>query len=314
MVSRPWVIFLLLPLLGLRGVAADDAPVAVGAAFETFIVGTTTYRQVRVMSVNPRTLVIRHTGGMASIRLRDLAPEWQARFGYDPKVEAAAESAEREAPKRVSPAPRPAPKKAVSKFDTLLQQFGQAAEIRPEVDLRQKFLQLELSVKSQGRRPSCAIFAVVSALEFQHAELTGKAEKFSEEYLIWAVRQSIRRLPADDAAGGEIEDQDAGFTLAEVVTALRAYGIPLQASMPNTFGSRMAAIEDPAAAIIDDARNHQRVFVHALPARGPVSLLNNAVHALNAGPCPWAWPGRTTGRCARATSAARSRCPARGMP
>ena len=143
--------------------------------------------------------------------------------------------------------------------------------LQAEVDLRPRFFQLELGVKNQGHRPSCAVFAIVSALEFQNAELTGKVEKFSEEYLIWAVRKSVRRLPSAAAAapadpGGE-EYQDEGFALAEVVAALRAYGIPLQASMPNTFGSRIESIEDPPPAIVQEARSHQRVFVHQVPGR-----------------------------------------------
>jgi hypothetical protein len=77
--------------------------------------------------------------------------------------------------------------------------------------------------------------------------------------------------------------QDEGFSLAEVVSALRAYGIPLQASMPNTFGRRIEAIENPPPAIVQEARAHQRVFAHQLPGRDRVTRLNNIVLALNNG-------------------------------
>ena len=139
-------------------------------------------------------------------------------------------------------------------------------------------------MKNQGYRPSCAIFAVVSALEFQNAELVGHAEKFSEEYLIWAVRRSTHRINPVAAADGVVEEgADEGFSLGEVVEALRAYGIPLQATMPNTYGLKISAIEEPPPAIIQEASQHQRVFVHQLPGRDNSTRLNNLVTALNAG-------------------------------
>jgi hypothetical protein len=183
----------------------------------------------------------------------------------------------------------------------MLQKFGQPATAQAEVDLRPKIFQLELGVKNQGRRPSCAIFAVVCALEFQNAELAGHVEKFSEEYLIWAVRKTVQRLPVPGAAptddASSKEDKDEGFSLSEVVAALRAYGIPLQASMPNTFGRKIEAIEDPPPAIIQEARSHQRVFVHLVPGRDATTRINNIVQALNAGvpvPVGMGWPNYRT--------------------
>jgi hypothetical protein len=96
-----------------------------------------------------------------------------------------------------------------------------------------------------------------------------------------------------DAATEAKDDTDDGFALSEVVAALRAYGIPRQSSMPNTFGSRIGAIEEPPAAIIAEARTHQKVFVHLLPGRDAPTRLNNLVQALNAGvpvAVGMAWP------------------------
>lgn len=284
---------------------AADSTLAPGSKLDELTVGAVTYRQVIVRSLNARTIVITHAGGLASVRLRDLAPEWQARFHFDPTLEAAAETTPSATPGAAAQRPAPAtakpgaPKKAAARFDLLLQQFGRSAEVRPEVDLRAKFLQLELGVKNQGHRPSCAIFAVVSALEFQNAELAGRVEIFSEEYLIWAVRKTVQRTPPPGAtAGGDAaEDADEGFALPEVVEALRAYGIPLQSTMPNTFGSKINAIEEPPAAIVEEARKHQRIFVHRLPGRDPATLINNLVQALNAGvpiPVGLAWPNART--------------------
>lgn len=275
-------------LLGLLLTGVAQEPAA-GTRIDSLTVGDNTYRQVQVRSVSARTVMITHSSGMASIRLRDLSPEWQTRFHYDPVAEAAAdEAAKSTAVAPVSPSTHQAKRvdaDNASKLDALLRKFGQPAAVQPAVDLRPKFFQLELGVKNQGRRPSCAIFAVVSALEFQNAEVSGHVEKFSEEYLTWAVRKTVQRLPAAGTAevAAAAEDKDDGFTLSEVVAALRAYGIPLQSSMPNTFGRKIDSIEDPPIPIISEARSHQRVFVHHLPGRDAATRLNNIVQALNAG-------------------------------
>jgi hypothetical protein len=292
----PSVILIL--TLAVVGQAVADPEFGPGSLIESLTVGSVTYQDVQVRSVNARTLFFTYRGGMASVHLRDLSPVWQARFHYNQVAEAAADEALDKAPPPVS-RPRVAhvtPLPAGSTFDRLLQSFGQPAEIRPEVDLRPKYFQLELGVKNQGHRPSCAVFAIVGALELQNAELAGKVEKFSEEYLIWATRQTVHRLPPPDAVapdGAAADEQDEGFALTEVVEALRAYGIPLQASMPNTFGSKMQSIEDPPPAIVQEARSHQRVFVHQLPGRDEATRLNSIVQALDAGvpvPAGMSWP------------------------
>ena len=273
-----------------------------GMVLESLAVGSTLYSHATVRSISARTVVIMHADGMTSIRLRDLSPEWQARFGYDPATEAAVEQATRAA---ASPAPKTKRVRAPhsdTRFEMLLQQFGQPAEVRPDVDLRPTFFKLELGVKNQGRRPSCAIFSIVGALEFQNAELTGQVEKLSEEYLIWAVRKTVQRVARPAAApeaAPATEDADEGFSLSEVVNALRTYGIPLQASMPNTFGRDIASIEEPAPAIVAQARAHRRVYVHEVAGRDPATRINNLVHAMNTGvpvAIGIAWPNYRTMR------------------
>ena len=272
--------------------AADPGPVppGLGASFETLQVGAVTYHQVQVRSVNARTLVIAHSGGVASIRLRDLSPELQARFGYNPVAEAAADEAlQRAAPqhqqeRHAQAAPRPA--ETDSKFENLLQRFGQQPEIKGEIDLRPRFFQLELGVKEQGRRPSCAVFAVVSALEYQNAEVTGRPEKLSEEYLIWATRKILHGAarPAATAEGrNEGGDEDEGFAISDVVTALRTYGIPPQSSMPDTLGRKMADIAEPSPEVITEARTHRLVYVHLVPGRDNAARIGNIIEALNTG-------------------------------
>lgn len=277
-------------------------PVLVGTRFDVLEVGQRTYRHAQVRSFNARTLVISHDGGVASVRLRDLNPELRAAFGYDPAAEASADAELRAAQSRASaPRGRPTPTSASpgrsgaassAAFERLMQSFGKPPEVRAVVDFRPKYFELGLNVKNQGIRPSCAVFAIVSALEFQNAQLTGRPELFSEEYLLWATCQTLSRPPrvarlddgaeADGPAGKEVEDE--GFALAEVVTALRAYGIPLQTRMPYRYG-RGPTAENPPEDIVEEARSHQRVSVIALPGREPATRVANLLHALNAG-----WP------------------------
>ena len=294
----PCVAALSLCLLLSVGHAQEIGP---GAKLDSLPVGSTTYRQVQVRSVNVRTVMITHSGGMASIRLRDLAPEWQARFHYDAAAEAAADEAARNAP---PPTPvvhraKPPASKGPSKIDALLLQFGQPAVVQTEVDLRPKFFELELGVKSQGMRPSCAVFAVVSALEFQNAEIAGKVEKFSEEYLIWAVRKTTRRLPPPNssapAEAGEQDYQDEGFALGEVVAALHG---PMASPCSRACPTRSAAGSIPSGIRLRPSCRRPAV-ISGFPSskcRAGIGrpLLNNLVQALNAGvpiAVGMSWPG-----------------------
>jgi hypothetical protein len=277
-----------------RAAAPAPVPPGLGVSLGTLHVGATTYHRVKLLSINARTIVIIHSGGMASIRLRDLPPELQSRFGYRPAAESAADEAlPRAGEMAAEPHPResraPAgPAESDSKFEDLLQHFGLKPEVKNEIDLRPRFFQLELGVKEQGHRPSCAVFAVVSALEYQNAEVTGETEKLSEEYLIWATRKTLNHAsrPAENSTTGERDSPsgaDEGFSLSDVVLALRAYGIPPQSAMPNTVRGKMADIPEPSPALIEQARTHRRVFVHLVPGHDTTARIDNIIHALNHG-------------------------------
>ncbi len=275
---------------------AGSARLGVGATFDSLQIGATTYQHVQVRSVNARTMMISHAGGLTSVRLRDLPPELQAAFGYDPAADAAADaalsSAQAAARHAAETAPKPVQKPASSElygFDALLQSFGRPPEIRPVVDLRPRFAALGLNVKNQGPRPSCAVFAIVSALELQNGQITGQPERFSEEYLVWATSKILNRAPrprpsaetADTGDSEALETADEGFSLSEVVTALRTYGIPPQSAMPYSFARSGEA--DPPPAVVAAARSHRRVSVNALPGRDQATRLANLIHALDAG-------------------------------
>ena len=271
-----------------RAATPVPVPPGQGVSLGTLHVGTITYHQVTLLSVNARTIVIRHSGGMASIRLRDLPAELQSRFGYSPAAESAADEALQRA-NTENAKPRKQDSSAAvqradpnSKFDDLLLHIGQKPELKSEIDLRPRFRQLDLGVKNQGRRPSCAVFAVVSALEFENAELVGQAERFSEEYLLWATRKTLNREARPDMEPSS-DDADEGFSLAEVLLALRAYGIPPQEAMPNAGYSKMTDIPEPSPELIGQARTHRRVSVHTLTGYDAVSQIDNIILALNSG-------------------------------
>lgn len=269
------------------------------------------YKQVVIRSISARSVTIVHSEGIASVPLRDLNPALQERFAYSPAAEEKADAGIKNATERER-IRREAEERRIKKarmnqqqqrYEKLLQGFVNPPVLRTEVDLRPRFFALDLAVKNQGRRPSCAVFAVVSALEFLNAEVAGKPERLSEEYLIWGTRRLLRRpaaplgtpVTAESAASTEAEEAslDEGFSLGEVVMGLRAFGIPLNESMPNTMGTKMAAIAEPTAAVVEEARARRKVFIHPIPGRETTLMLPNIIHALNAGipvPVGLRWP------------------------
>jgi hypothetical protein len=279
-------------------------------SFPELQIGLKTYREVRVRSVNPSTLVFSHAEGLASIPLKTLSPDLQARFGYNAEAAALHEHRlaqardEAELKRRRIPVSVAAPPESSedSRFGPLLRNFGQPVQIETDgVDLRPQFA--ELTPKNQGRRPSCSVFAVVGALEYQLAEQSGQVEKLSEDYLIWATQKTLNRLPTpldsgeDDDATAHYAQRDQGFALQEVVMALRGYGVPAQSSMPNTFGTGMREIATPEPDVIAEARNRCRVHVHSLPGRDNPTRIVNILHALNARipvPIGLRWPHGST--------------------
>lgn len=300
----------------LRAQSPDTAAAAIsrlvpGSTLDRLTVGNVTYTQVRVRTVSAQTAMIQHEGGIVSLRLSDLSPELQQRFGYNSGA-AAAEAEKQKAAsaaaevrrqeilatqrkayaKRIAARANALPDE--TKIDQVLRSFGETPQLQPKVDLRTRYNELGLWIKNQGARPSCAVFAIVSALEFQSAEINGAAERFSEEYLLWATRKTLHRAPRsiDTSATAENQDpDDEGFALTEVVNALRTYGIPARDRVPNRFSG--ATIEEPPADIITEARDSRRVAIHLLPGRDGAILAANVVQALNAGipvPVGIGWP------------------------
>lgn len=272
------------------GVAPVNVLFKKGDRLAVLEVGEKKYEDVVIKSISSRTVMFLHRGGMASLKLSDLPPAWQKGFGYDPEAERASDQRQEQArlerlrkqKEAVAKTKAVTATKNKSKFDQALLGFGKPANILKDgVDFRPRFRDLGLYAKDQGRRPSCAVFAVVSAMEYLHAENTGQVAKFSEEYLIWATLQSINRPILMASLTGD--DADTGFALTEVVTALRSYGVPLHQSMPNTIGPQSNLVNAPPAEVIAEARARTQAFVHQVPGRDNPTRLNNIVQALNAG-------------------------------
>ena len=315
-----WIL-LTASFLGAAEVADSLSPLPhtlVGTELGTIKVGPRTYHEVRIKSHNARSLVFTHRGGLASALLRDVSADLQDLLGYDPS---------KPEPPRPSPVPSiipetPPPEEEPgesgdntvlaadggpkpSSFDDLLTSFGTPPELRPTQNLRDEFTRLSFTVKSQGRRPSCAIFAIMSALEYQNAKATGVSQKLSEEYLIWATRRITGQAPAPSTVPAraplspsglpevEIPPKDLGYTLTEVVSGLRAFGVAAYFEMPNRGSESQAARSTPDETLIASARTRRLVNILPITGRNNYAILSNIIQALNHGypvPVSLRWP------------------------
>lgn len=271
--------------------AEAPAKLAAGSKLEQLVIGKATYTNVTIRSVNARTATITHDGGMKSLLLRDLPADLQQRFGYNPeaaqaqeaKAKAGQAAAEEQQKQRIAAAANRnqlARTKGGGKIDQLLSSFGGPPTLETVVDFRPQMRDFGLWVKDQGFRPSCSIFAIVSALELQTSELTGKATRFSEEYLIWATSKSVGLAAVNAKYNFHDSTNDIGFTLPDVVTAVRSYGALTHERMQYRKGG---PIEQPSDELIREAQTSRRVIIHAIPSVDRVTMISNIVHALNAG-------------------------------
>jgi hypothetical protein len=141
-------------------------------------------------------------------------------------------------------------------------------EFKPEVDLRPIFVEYSLYLKNQGARPSCSVFAIVSALEYEYARQYGLNEQFSEEFLIWAFRRAYPGKPVND-----------GYNFGQLIEVLRSTGIARRSVVPDSFASYLKDQNPPAAAIEDAAA---RRTYHVVPFDPDDKLLlTRVVAALN---------------------------------
>ena len=242
---------------------------------ETWIVAGERYERVRVFEVNPDGVTVYHAKGIKRFDLAELPGELQARFGYDAADAAAFRARESEDRKAALAAQR----ERLARLRALREQQERGSpdpkvippeEVRfyPEHDLRPFYTENGLYAKNQGRRPSCSIFALVSALEYEQARRTGRSERLSEEFLIWATLQLQPGIALD-----------SGFNFPEVITALQTFGIPPHDLMPNTVARRAEDIR-PTLRALEAARDQKKVLP-VLFRRTDPHLVERLVGVLN---------------------------------
>jgi hypothetical protein len=75
------------------------------------------------------------------------------------------------------------------------------------------------------------------------------------------------------------QNYDAGFSLSQVVTGLRSYGIIPRDRLPNHFWGKATTPPDD---VINDAKYSRKLSIQPIPGEGE-QLVKNIVHALNSG-------------------------------
>ncbi|MGF1449476.1 MAG: C1 family peptidase [Opitutales bacterium] len=258
---------------------------------ERMQIGGRVYEDAEILRVTPESVTLRHAGGLTQLMLRELPREWQERLEYDPDAatnfrngldEALAQRLSGSPSGNGSPPSRTAVPDSEGGAGRILSSIGTEPKLYAEVDFRPVYQELDLSARDQGPRPSCSVFAMVSALEFQNALAKGRAEKLSEEYLVWATARSLgisQEYAAQNSANAP--PIESGFSLLEVVQALRAYGIARQDQMSNTFARTFVEIEPPTTNVIESARSRQRIAAFTLPGREGKARVDSVLHALN---------------------------------
>ncbi len=175
-----------------------------------------------------------------------------------------------------------------------------AATWKEEVDLRPEFNRLGLYTEVQGARPSCAVFALTGALEYQIGLLpaTGagnlpKARRLSEDFLLWGTLQESRSFRSRHT---EIADSP-GFSFQEVCLAISHRGLAWQDEQPNTFAPGLGNLAEPSVELQKKAPGRWEVKSYFLNSSDPEKFLTQTVLLLNAG-VPVAigldWPDEAT--------------------
>ncbi len=275
----------------------SDAVAADNAYFEELYVGGDVYTQVTVNKVTPTYLFITHSGGLSQVFLRDLSPKLQQRFGYDPAAERPKAPPPVAKPKQK---PKPKPRENAAQYAAARQPSSSLLRAMQRFRAEPTILQDQIFhddvkqylregdrfalVKSQGRRPSCSVFAVISALELQRARSTGRYVRLSEAYTLWAVRESLgMNSPITDALtltdSTDDRTEDVGYTLGEVLFAVNAFGILEEEQMRYGLGAN-AREETPEKRLFKEAQANGKIVSYEL--RGtPETLADQIIHCCN---------------------------------
>jgi hypothetical protein len=257
-------------------------PAGVGATAETVTIKGITYHALKLKSVSRTGIVLQHGGGLLSVVWGDLPEKWRHALASQiprdtppvptatPKPVVVRKGAP---PPAATPLPAPGADGKGPVIRSLFAAFGRKPALNTSVDLRPALRDFGMWIKNQGPQPSCSVYAILGAVEYQYAQKIGKPVRFDPQELLIATEAVTRRRRFADAADPAA---DAGFTLPEVVDAIRKHGLRVS---ENYLQETLRRDPEAAAATLPTPR----VILHYLPeAERPVALLN-LVHALNAG-------------------------------
>jgi hypothetical protein len=118
--------------------------------------------------------------------------------------------------------------------------------IAPMVDLRPEIRKLGLSIRDQGNRATCSVFATTFLIEYHTARTTGAQDlDLSEEYLNWAKNRANKT----DVDGGKFTD---------IIHGYQEFGMVPITDMPNrpTFNPNHPDL--PRKAVIASGKEFQR--------------------------------------------------------
>jgi len=246
--------------------------------FEEFHVQEKTYYKVKIREITENSIIIIHSKGISQISKNELSPELRNRLSVaansNARVNVVASAPQSQ---DLSPSVGNFFRKQTDLSQKILTKFGSAPRLANKVDFRPQFNALGIGAKNQGFRPSCVVFSVIGALEYEESILRGHLCRYSEEYLIWATRKS---LGLDNKK--KRQDEDEGFNLVEVTQALKTYGVPLEEEMAyNPSGDN--EIKQPSAEIIKKSSLTQNINPFMITGRSPEDQIDNIIHALNEG-------------------------------
>ncbi len=136
---------------------------------------------------------------------------------------------------------------------TFIERF--ASGLEPEVDLRPQIKQRHISIRNQGNRGTCTVFATTFLIEYQKAGMVGSTggPLLSEEYLNWA---------GNKATG---ENSDGGF-FTKFISGYHAWGIAPAKDMRYRATYNATHPDTPSKAAIAAA---QAMF----PQKYPITIL-----------------------------------------
>lgn len=135
-----------------------------------------------------------------------------------------------------------------------------ADALPPSVDLRPNFVRWKLDLRKQGGRPTCSVFATVSAMEYALARRLDRGVPLSVEFANWAANRVIDR------------DQDGHF-FWEVIKGYEAHGICAEAEMP--YAAEFRADRQPSEAALASAaklKHHRLTFHWVRPYDGKTGI------------------------------------------